>query len=64
MEARYLLVLRDGLTERCVVRAFMDKIYPGTTVRVDGNPWVVIRIHERAQMLPEALVVPAALSDR
>jgi hypothetical protein len=62
MEGRYLLVLRDGLEERSVVRAFMDKIHPGSTIYVEGERWVVIRIHERAQMLPEALAVPAKVA--
>jgi hypothetical protein len=35
MQGRYLLVLRDGLEERFVVRAFMDKIHPGSTIQVE-----------------------------
>jgi hypothetical protein len=54
--------LREGLEERFVVRAFMDKIHPGSTIHVDGERWVVIRIQERAQMLPEALAVPAKVA--
>ena len=62
MNGRYLLVLRDGLDERRAVRAFMDKIHPGSTIQVDGERWVVIRVQDRAQMLPEVLAVPAQIS--
>jgi hypothetical protein len=63
MEGRYLLKLREGLKERVLVREFVGRIHPGTTLHVDGKSWVVVRIYERAQMLPEALAVPAVLGD-
>lgn len=59
MTAVYDVVLKDGLEETRLERAFPAELHPGKRIHIDGGDWVVVQIRERAGLTPELIAVPA-----